>query len=133
MSTRSARRPTLASLTTEAVASTAAPAAAKAEPKPSTPAERSTTGTTTTGSSPRKQKTRPPAMSLVRKECRITPEQNDTLTLLRRRINRDRGVGEGERITENTLIRVAIDLLLEKEKDLAGKTEDELRQSVGLT
>ncbi|MGH3223058.1 MAG: hypothetical protein ACRDPY_30945 [Streptosporangiaceae bacterium] len=48
---------------------------------------------------------------------------------LRRGLNRQRG-GEGERITENTLIRVAVDLLLARAGDLRGGTEDELRDSV---
>ncbi|MFC3689541.1 hypothetical protein [Aquipuribacter hungaricus] len=40
--------------------------------------------------------------------------------------------GTGERITDNTLVRVAIDLLLEDPGRLRGTTEDELRASVGL-
>jgi hypothetical protein len=35
-----------------------------------------------------------------------------------------------ERITENTLIRVAVDLLLARARKLHGLTEDELRKSV---
>lgn len=35
-----------------------------------------------------------------------------------------------ERLTENTLIRVAIDLLLAHAAELHGSTEDELRDSV---
>ncbi len=37
---------------------------------------------------------------------------------------------KAERITENTLIRVAIDLLLAHADELRGSTEDELRESV---
>ena len=44
-------------------------------------------------------------------------------------LNRQRG-GEGERITENTLIRVAVDVLLGRAGRLRGTTEDELRKSV---
>ena len=44
-------------------------------------------------------------------------------------LNRQRG-GEGERITENTLIRVAVDMLLGQAGRLRGTTEDELRKSV---
>lgn len=36
----------------------------------------------------------------------------------------------GERITDNTLIRVAVDLLLARAGELNGTTEDSLRQSV---
>jgi hypothetical protein len=40
--------------------------------------------------------------------------------------------GAGERITTNTLIRVAAALLLSRSQDLAGTTEEELRRSLGL-
>jgi hypothetical protein len=66
---------------------------------------------------------------LERKELRLRAEQLDELARLRRGLNRQRG-GEGERITENTLIRVAVDLLLSRAGDLHGATEDELRKSV---
>ena len=66
---------------------------------------------------------------LERKELRIWADQLDALTKLRGALNQQRG-GEGERITENTLIRVAIDMLLTDAGKLRGTTEDELRQSV---
>ena len=66
---------------------------------------------------------------LERKELRLRADQLDELARLRRGLNRQRE-GEGERITENTLIRVAVDLLLSRTGDLHGTTEDELRQSV---
>ena len=66
-----------------------------------------------------------------RKETRLRDDQYGRLTAASRRLNRQRK-GEGERITENTLIRVAIDLLLAQESSLAGKTESQLRRSVGL-
>ena len=47
----------------------------------------------------------------MRKECRLRPDQLDALTALARRLNRARK-GRGERITENTLIRFALDRLL---------------------
>jgi len=55
----------------------------------------------------------PPYLTYVRKECRLRPDQLDALTALARRLNRERK-GKGERITENTLIRWAVDLLLER-------------------
>lgn len=55
----------------------------------------------------------PPYLTYVRKECRLRPDQLDALTALARRLNRERK-GRGERITENTLIRWAVDLLLER-------------------
>jgi hypothetical protein len=38
--------------------------------------------------------------------------------------------GDGEQITENTLIRVAVDMLLGSADRLRSSTEDELRESV---
>jgi hypothetical protein len=66
---------------------------------------------------------------LERKELRLRADQLDELARLRRALNRQRG-GEGERITENTLIRVAVDMLLGQAGKLRGSTEDELRNSV---
>jgi hypothetical protein len=68
---------------------------------------------------------------LDRKEARLRPDQYGRLSDASRRLNRLRD-GTGDRITENTLIRVAIDLLLTREADLSGVTEAELRASVGL-
>lgn len=39
---------------------------------------------------------------------------------------------KAERITENTLMRVAVDLLLSKASELEGLTEEELRASLSL-
>ena len=66
---------------------------------------------------------------LERKELRLRADQLDELARIRRTLNRQRG-GEGERITENTLIRVAVDMLLGRAGKLRGTTEDELRKSV---
>lgn len=66
---------------------------------------------------------------LERKELRLRADQLDELARLRRMLNRQRG-GAGERITENTLIRVAVDLLLGQADQLHGTTEAELRNSV---
>jgi hypothetical protein len=66
---------------------------------------------------------------LERKELRLRADQLDELARLRRALNRQRR-GEGERITENTLIRVAVDMLLGRADRLRGTTEDELRKSV---
>ena len=68
---------------------------------------------------------------LERKETRIRGDQYEALTRIQRALNKARG-GEGERITENTLIRVAIDLLLAGENSISGRTEAEIRNSVGL-
>ncbi|HEX2807751.1 MAG TPA: hypothetical protein VHN80_16440 [Kineosporiaceae bacterium] len=73
----------------------------------------------------------PRYLQFERKELRIRVDQADELARLTRRINRARR-GAGERITDNTLIRIAVDLLLEQSGRLAGTTEDELRKSLSL-
>jgi hypothetical protein len=73
----------------------------------------------------------PKYLRLERKELLIWPDQITNLSILARVLNRNRG-GAGERITQNTLIRVAVALLLSRTGDLAGTTEEELRRSVGL-
>lgn len=73
----------------------------------------------------------PKYLQLERKDLRLRADQLDALTTWQRRLNKVRR-GRGERITENTLVRVAIDLLLERADELGGFTEDELRASVGL-
>lgn len=66
---------------------------------------------------------------LSRKDARIRDDQVTALTALADVVMRRRRF-KGERITENTLIRVAIDLLLTHADRLRGSTEDELRNSV---
>ena len=70
-------------------------------------------------------------LKLERKEARLRQNQIDALTDLTRSLNRKRA-RKGERLTDNTLIRVAVDLLLSKASQLQGGTEEELRKSVGL-
>ncbi|NYE18057.1 hypothetical protein [Microbacterium immunditiarum] len=66
---------------------------------------------------------------LTRKETRLREDQYAELSALARSLMRRRRV-KGERITENTLIRVAVDLLLARRDELRGSDEDELRKSV---
>lgn len=66
---------------------------------------------------------------LTRKETRVREDQYAALSRLARALMRRRTVKD-ERITENTLIRVAIDLLLAHQDELRGGTEHELRESV---
>ncbi len=68
---------------------------------------------------------------LERKDVLLWPDQLGELSVTRRMLNRRRG-SAGERITENTLIRVAVALLLSRSGELAGTTEEELRASLGL-
>lgn len=70
-------------------------------------------------------------LKLERKEARLRQNQIDALTDLNRSLNRKRSK-KGERLTDNTLIRVAVDLLLSKANQIQGDTEEELRKSVGL-
>lgn len=70
---------------------------------------------------------------LEQKHALLWPDQIESLATVARRISRStRGVEGRERITENTLIRVAVDLILShaQEGRLQGATEDELRTSV---
>lgn len=81
----------------------------------------------------RDETSEPYYQTLERKEARLRADQFRDLTECARALNRARR-GEGERITENTLIRVAVDLLLTKAigAEFHGVTEAELRKSVGL-
>lgn len=67
-----------------------------------------------------------------RKETRLRADQVEALTVLARRLNKQRS-GPGPRITENTLIRVAVDMLLECRDELAGEDEAALRAGVART
>jgi hypothetical protein len=67
---------------------------------------------------------------LIRKETRLTESQIDRLNTLARRLNRSKRDKGSPRITENTLIRVAVAYLLERGEGLTGSTEEELLQSL---
>lgn len=70
----------------------------------------------------------PKYLTLERKEVRLSASQLDALTMITRRLNRSRA-GRGERITDNTLIRVAIEMLIQHSTKLEGITEEELLES----
>ena len=70
----------------------------------------------------------PKYLTFARKDTRLHEDQLDDLAALSRKLNRQRK--GGDRITENTLIRIAVDLLLERANQLEGNTESELRKSV---
>jgi hypothetical protein len=77
--------------------------------------------------------TTPRYLQLERKEARLRADQIDDLNILTRHLNRQkRGKPSEERLTDNTLIRVAVDLLLQQKNKLQGTTEDELRSSLNL-
>lgn len=71
----------------------------------------------------------PKYLRLIRKETRISAEQYQELTVLARQLSRA-STGKGERITENTLIRIAVEILLSRKDRLQGTTEEELLESV---
>lgn len=66
---------------------------------------------------------------LTRKETRLREEQYEALTRAARRLNKTKRK-DADRITENTLIRVAIDHLLEHLTELEGNDEAELLASL---
>ena len=73
---------------------------------------------------------RPPLYRrLARKEARLREDQFIALSRLVRTLARRRTTRTGPRLTENTLIRIAIDLLLMHADQLAGDTEDQIRAS----
>jgi hypothetical protein len=71
-------------------------------------------------------------LRLLRKEARLRVDQVDELASLRRQLMRRRVNRGAEVITDNTLIRVAVDLLLARARELRGDTEGELRSALGL-
>jgi hypothetical protein len=105
------------------------PTATVSAPQPRPAARRPSRPSRAAGTTGLTESQTPKWRRLERKELRLRADQLDDLARLRRGLNRKRG-GEGERITENTLIRVAVDLLLGHSGQLHGTTEDELRESV---
>jgi hypothetical protein len=73
----------------------------------------------------------PRYLRMVRKEARVRRDQADALAALRHRITTTRRArhASGEAITDNTLIRVALDVLLAHAYTLDGDTEDDIRAS----
>lgn len=73
----------------------------------------------------------PKWLTFERKETRQRPDQIAWIEAKRKELNLHRGRA-GERLTDNTLIRVALDLLRLHENELRGSTEAELRASLGM-
>lgn len=102
-------------------------AADQRSPGPVAPAPQKDSGTSEV---PEPGSSAPPKyLTLERKETRLRREQVSALGELARELSARRRQ-RGERITENTLVRIAVDVLLEYAGELRGDTEDELRQSV---
>lgn len=75
----------------------------------------------------------PRYLQMIAKEARLWPAQVAELDQLARDLNRARGRGHGERITSNTLIRVAAAWLVQHGAgQLHGATEAELAESLQL-
>lgn len=66
---------------------------------------------------------------LVRKETRLREDQQNQLTVQARRLNRAKAAGT-PRITDNTLIRVAVDLLLARIERASGDDEAGILESL---
>lgn len=114
--------------TTPAVAPASEPQ--RSEPRASRPA--SPRESSSTKAKPPVVGESPLYMNFERKEARLRADQYAELTAHARRLNKTKGTG-GERITENTLIRIAIDLLLPRLDQASGRDEGELRESVRST
>lgn len=71
----------------------------------------------------------PKYQQYLRKEARVRYDQAAALTSLRRKLNKRRH-DRSEPLTDNTLIRLAVDLLLAHADELHGDTEDQLRSSL---
>lgn len=69
-------------------------------------------------------------LRLTRKEVRFRDEQMEGLHRLARRLSKARRGMKGDRITDNTLVRVAVDLLLQHGDDLTGHDEATLLESL---
>jgi hypothetical protein len=77
----------------------------------------------------RKASELPTYLRLVRKETRLREDQQNQLTLEARRLNRAKTVGT-PRITDNTLIRIAIDMLLDRVSRASGDDEASILRSL---
>lgn len=73
--------------------------------------------------------TEPAYLGFVRKDTRLREDQLESLTREARRLNRAKR-NNGLRITENTLIRLGVDLLLDRIDRASGDDEDALRESL---
>lgn len=82
-----------------------------------------------TAKAPHEDPATPRYLRYVRKETRLREDQQNQLTLQARRLNRAKK-NQGARITENSLIRVAVDLFLAQIDRAAGDDEDEIRKSM---
>lgn len=71
----------------------------------------------------------PRYLTFPRTEARLRQDQLDGLAALRRTVAANR-TDKTERITDNTLLRLAVDLLMEHAGRIRGNTESEMRRSL---
>ncbi|MFJ1536365.1 hypothetical protein ACIOFV_50180 [Streptomyces mirabilis] len=71
----------------------------------------------------------PRYLTFERTEARLRPDQLSALSDLRRRVAANR-TDKTERITDNTLLRLAVDLLLQNAHRITGDTEEQMRRSL---
>lgn len=76
------------------------------------------------------ERSEPLYLRLTRKDVRFRDEQLGALHALARRLSKARRGAKGERITDNTLVRVAVDLLLQHADELSGADEVALLESL---
>ncbi len=76
------------------------------------------------------ERSEPLYLRLTRKDVRFRDEQLGALHALARRLSKARRGAKGERITDNTLVRVAVDLLLQHADELSGADEAALLESL---
>lgn len=88
-----------------------------------------TQGTTRTAET---KPTQPKYRQAIPKEARLWPDQIRDLNALAQQIQWDKEPG-GERITSNTLLRLAAAWIIQHGKQLHGNTEAELAESLGLS
>jgi len=111
------------------------PVASKKKPSPPSPANSRRSKPLNSKTSKKKPSSKkasdgPKYSALVPKEARLREEQIAGLNDLARKLARNR-TDKTERITSNTLIRIAVDHLLAIDASkLSGKNEDELKKSL---
>ncbi|MCX4886066.1 hypothetical protein [Streptomyces sp. NBC_00847] len=68
-------------------------------------------------------------LTFPRTEARLRADQLTALGALRRKVAANR-TDKTERITDNTLLRLAVDLLLKNAAHITGNTEEEMRRAL---
>lgn len=71
----------------------------------------------------------PRYLTFTRTEARLRQDQLEDLAALRRTVAANR-TDKTERITDNTLLRLAVDLLMDHAGRIRGNTEEQMRRSL---